>query len=146
MHIGLELVGCIFAGFFESSPDVTVPLVHESLCTEKVLVMEFIDGIKISDRAGLVRAGLKPAEVMQIIASAYAEQIFRRGFFHADPHPGNLLVRRRKDDLGPEVVFLDFGLSKELPPHVSRWNHRLHHRDLQKRRRRDGGSTRRSRL
>ena len=104
------------AGFFESSPDVTVPLVHESLCTEKVLVMEFIDGIKISDRAGLVRAGLKPAEVMQIIASAYAEQIFRRGFFHADPHPGNLLVRRRKDDLGPEVVFLDFGLSKELPP------------------------------
>lgn len=103
------------AGFFKDSPNITVPFIHESYSTSKVLVMEFIDGIKIGDREALVAAGIDPAEVMQITASAYAEQIFRRGFFHADPHPGNLLVRKREDGQGAEIVFLDFGLAKELP-------------------------------
>ena len=104
------------AGFFENSPNVAVPFIYEAFSTKKVLVMEFIDGIKIGDRQGMVDAGIDPAEVMQIIGAAYAEQILRRGFFHADPHPGNLLVRRRTDGIGAEIVFLDFGLAKELPP------------------------------
>jgi predicted unusual protein kinase regulating ubiquinone biosynthesis (AarF/ABC1/UbiB family) len=49
--------------------------------------------------------------VALIMTEAYCEQILVHGFFHADPHPGNLLVLP-----GPVVVFIDFGLSKELPP------------------------------
>ncbi len=103
------------AGFFDGRPDVSVPFVHESLSTKRVLVMEFIDGIRIRDREAIERAGFDPTEVMRILVEAYAEQILRRGFFHADPHPGNLLVRKRSDAEGPEVVFLDFGIAKQLP-------------------------------
>ncbi len=103
------------AGFFDDRPDVSVPFIHESLSRERVLVMEFVDGIKIRDREALVREGFDPADVMRILVEAYAEQILRQGFFHADPHPGNLLVRRRSDGQGPEIVFLDFGLAKDLP-------------------------------
>jgi predicted unusual protein kinase regulating ubiquinone biosynthesis (AarF/ABC1/UbiB family) len=105
-----------FAEIFEDSKEIAVPYIYDSISSEKVLVMEFIDGIKIGDRGALVCAGFDPDEVMRITASAYAEQILRRGFFHADPHPGNLLVRERGDGDGAQVVFLDFGLAKELPP------------------------------
>jgi predicted unusual protein kinase regulating ubiquinone biosynthesis (AarF/ABC1/UbiB family) len=72
--------------------------------------MEFIEGIKISNTAALVAAGIDPNQVALIMMEAFCEQILVNGFFHADPHPGNLLVLP-----GPVVVFLDFGLAKELP-------------------------------
>ena len=66
--------------------------------------------MKISDTAALTAQGIDANQVAQIMTEAYCEQILVHGFFHADPHPGNLLVQP-----GPVVVFLDFGLSKELP-------------------------------
>jgi predicted unusual protein kinase regulating ubiquinone biosynthesis (AarF/ABC1/UbiB family) len=77
--------------------------------------MEFVDGIKITDVAALRRAGIEPDRVARTLAEAYAEQVLVHGFFHADPHPGNLLVQRRPSG-EPRLVFLDFGLAKELPP------------------------------
>jgi predicted unusual protein kinase regulating ubiquinone biosynthesis (AarF/ABC1/UbiB family) len=100
---------------FKDRDDVAVPRIHWEFTTRRVLVMEFIEGIKITDLAALRRAGLDPAQVSQLLVEAYCEQILRHGFFHADPHPGNLLVQRR-DDGGPRLVFVDFGLAKELPP------------------------------
>ena len=90
--------------------DVRVPLVDWSTTSRRVLTTEFIDGIKISDTAALKAAGIDPNAVAQIMTEAYCEQILVHGFFHADPHPGNLLVLP-----GPVVVFIDFGLSKDLP-------------------------------
>ena len=104
-----ERIGAFFAG----RDDVAVPAIHWDLTSERVLVMERIDGIKVSDGAALQAAGIDRSAVMRILVEAYCEQVLVHGFFHADPHPGNLLVQPRPE--GPRVVFLDFGLAKQLP-------------------------------
>lgn len=105
-----ETIGAYFA----DREDIGVPAIHWDLSTRRVLVMEFIEGIKVSDVSALRAAGLDTDRVAQILIDAYCEQLLVRGFFHADPHPGNLLVQR--DDNGePRLVFLDFGLAKKLP-------------------------------
>lgn len=90
--------------------DIRVPEIVWEHTSRGVLTMEYIDGVKVSDTAGLAAIGVEPGLVAQIVMEAYCEQILVNGFFHADPHPGNLLVLP-----GPVVVFIDFGLSKELP-------------------------------
>jgi predicted unusual protein kinase regulating ubiquinone biosynthesis (AarF/ABC1/UbiB family) len=106
-----EAIARMFAG----RDDVAVPRVHWQLTSRRVLVMDFVDGIKITDVARLRAAGLDTSRVAQRLAEAYCEQVLRHGFFHADPHPGNILVQRR-DDGEPRLVLLDFGLAKDLPP------------------------------
>ena len=103
------------ARMFADRDDVGVPRIHWQLTSRRVLVMDFIDGIKITDVAGLRAAGLDTNQVAQRLAQAYCEQILGHGFFHADPHPGNILVQRRADG-EPRLVLLDFGLAKDLPP------------------------------
>jgi ubiquinone biosynthesis protein len=76
--------------------------------------MDFVEGIKITNRAGLLEAGLDPHEVAQLLNDVYAEQMLRLGWLHADPHPGNLLVRAGPK--GPELVLLDHGLTLQLSP------------------------------
>ena len=93
--------------------DVAVPAVVEGLNTERLLVMELVKGVKITDRDALVRAGLDPKQVAELLVDVYAEQIFRRGILHADPHPGNLLVRPGAS--GPVLVLLDHGLTVDVP-------------------------------
>ncbi len=100
---------------FKDRDDVGVPRIHWELTTRRVLVMDFVEGIKITDLAALRAADLDPARVAEVLARAYCEQILNHGFFHADPHPGNLLVQRTASG-GPRIVFVDFGLSKDLPP------------------------------
>jgi len=73
-------------------PQVFVPKVHWDLTTSRVLVLDRIDGIRIDDVDGLRAAGLDPSDVASRHAHAMMRQIFLAGFFHADPHPGNLLV------------------------------------------------------
>ncbi len=90
--------------------DIRVPAVVWEHTTRRVLTTEFIEAIKISDIPRLEAAGIDPNQVALIMTEAYCEQILVHGFFHADPHPGNLLVLP-----GPVVVFIDFGLSKDLP-------------------------------
>lgn len=104
------------AGFFAGRDDVRVPRVHWEMTTRRVLVMEFADGVKITDAEGLRAVGLDGERVAQLLVEAYCEQILVRGFFHADPHPGNLLVQKAEGG-GPRLVFLDFGLAKQLPPY-----------------------------
>ena len=60
----------------------------------RVLAMEWIDGAPVTDRAGVVAAGVRPADVAWLVAEAFSEMIFLHGFVHCDPHGGNLLVRR----------------------------------------------------
>ena len=99
--------------------DVRVPTIVGEHTARRVLTMEYIDGIKISATDELVAAGIDPNEVARIMMEAYCEQILVNGFFHADPHPGNLLVLP-----GPVVVFIDFGMSKHLPDDFRRtYNH-----------------------
>jgi predicted unusual protein kinase regulating ubiquinone biosynthesis (AarF/ABC1/UbiB family) len=91
--------------------DVLVPRVYREFSTRRVLVMELIEGIKITDVAALERAGIDKQAVAQKLMEVFCEQVLRDGFFHADPHPGNVMVQP-----GPRLVLLDFGLAKDFPP------------------------------
>ena len=97
--------------------DVLIPAAIPELCTERLLVMDFVEGMKITDTAALESAGIAPQEVARLLNNVYAEQIFRLGWLHADPHPGNLLVQSRPG-LGPRLVLLDHGLTVPLKPHL----------------------------
>jgi predicted unusual protein kinase regulating ubiquinone biosynthesis (AarF/ABC1/UbiB family) len=91
--------------------DVIVPQVYPEFSTRRVLVMELLEGVKITDVAGLERAGIDKHAVAQKLMEIFCEQVLRDGFFHADPHPGNILVQP-----GPRLVLLDFGLAKDFQP------------------------------
>ena len=98
---------------------VHVPKIHGDSCSHRVLTTEFIDGIKINDTEGIRRAGIDIADVDRKMVSAFAQQLFHTGFVHADPHPGNLMVRKKSDSGGAELVILDHGLYENLPPGAS---------------------------
>jgi predicted unusual protein kinase regulating ubiquinone biosynthesis (AarF/ABC1/UbiB family) len=99
------------ADLFAGREDIVVPAIHWEWSTRRVLVMEYVDGIKITEVDRLRDAGVDPARVVQLLVEAYCEQVLVSGFFHADPHPGNLFVQPE----GPRLVLLDFGLAKQLP-------------------------------
>ncbi len=96
---------------FAADPAVIVPKVYREFTTRRVLTMEFIEGIKITRVAELEDAGIDKHAVAQKLTEIFCAQILRDGFFHADPHPGNILVQP-----GPKLVLLDFGLAKDFPP------------------------------
>src|SRR5262249_38047442 len=78
---------------FADVPGIYIPKPYPEYTTRRVLVMERIGGIKISDVAALDRAGVDRAELAHRFYRAYLKQWFLDGIFHADPHPGNLFVR-----------------------------------------------------
>lgn len=100
------------ARLFAHRADVVVPEIVWEHTTRRLLVMEFMDGIKITDVETLRGAGVDLEHVARTLVECFCEQILQHGFFHADPHPGNLLVQPD----GPRLVLLDFGLAKDLPP------------------------------
>ena len=99
----------LIAANFGSRRDIIVPRIHWAYTTRRVLVMELLEGIKITDVDSLEGAGIDLQAVSQLVTDAYCEQLFLHGVFHADPHPGNLFVRP-----GPQLVMLDFGLCRKL--------------------------------
>jgi predicted unusual protein kinase regulating ubiquinone biosynthesis (AarF/ABC1/UbiB family) len=97
---------------FADVDDVIVPQIYWEYTTKRVLTMEYIEGVKVTDIEGLQRIGVDTSDVAKILVYAFAEMLINHGFFHADPHPGNLFVQP-----GPKLVLLDFGQAKDLPPH-----------------------------
>jgi len=93
-----------FASNFKNNPDVKVPKLYEKYCTKRVLTMEYIDGIKVSEIEKLKKAGYNLKEIAIKGFNAFCEQVFIHRYFHADPHPGNIWVSEGK------IVFLDFGI------------------------------------
>ncbi|HIY84247.1 MAG TPA: AarF/ABC1/UbiB kinase family protein [Candidatus Rubneribacter avistercoris] len=89
---------------------IDCPKVYPELCSEYVLVMEYIDGIPILAADRLLAAGYDVSEIGEKILDNYATQILDHGFFHADPHPGNLLIR------GGKIVYIDLGNMGRLSP------------------------------
>lgn len=98
-----------FARQFRGDPTVYAPEVHRDLSSARVLTMERLSGIKGDDVRALERAGLDPRVVAERLARHYLAMIFTHGFFHADPHPGNILVMP-----GHVVAYLDFGMMGRL--------------------------------
>jgi len=99
------------AADFADVEDIVVPKIYWEYTSRRVLTMEYIDGVKITDYEGMQRIGVDTTDIAKILVFAFAEMIVNNGFFHADPHPGNLMVLP-----GPKLVLIDFGQAKDLPP------------------------------
>lgn len=96
---------------FKNSKETYVPEVYEDFSNNNVLCMEFIDGIKVTDKTSLLANSIDPVNVSETGLRLFVSQILDYGFFHADPHAGNILVK--KDG---KVVFIDFGAVGKIPP------------------------------
>lgn len=84
---------------------IRIPGVIWELSTRRVLCLDYLPGIKINDRDAIVEAGIDPSDVAEIGAASYLKQLVRFGFFHADPHPGNLAVAS-----DGALIYYDFGM------------------------------------
>ncbi|WP_460772351.1 ABC1 kinase family protein [Microbacterium sp. GXF7504] len=112
-----------FAADAADDPRVGVPAVVWERTTRRVLTLADVTALKITDVAGLRAAGIDPAEVASTFADVMFRQLFRHGFFHADPHPGNLFVTPVADGrAGPawRLTFVDFGMMGEAGPELRR--------------------------
>lgn len=101
-----------FENNFKGNEHLHVPVVYKELSNNRILCMEFIEGIKITDKEKLEEAGFNPKEIASLGLELYIKQVMKYGFFHADPHPGNIFLG--KDG---KVIFIDFGAMGTLYPY-----------------------------
>jgi predicted unusual protein kinase regulating ubiquinone biosynthesis (AarF/ABC1/UbiB family) len=107
------------AANFEGRTDVAFPKVVAELSTHRVLVTHFEPGCKITDKAAVKALDVDRGTLARQVVEIYCQQIFTDGVYHADPHPGNLLVRPAATaGEAPTIVFLDFGAVAEIPGNV----------------------------
>ena len=85
------------------------------MLSDKVLVLENIDGIKINDIKELEQNGYDINDIADKLTLAFCKHIFEDGFFHGDPHPGNLLISEGK------ICFIDFGIVGQLSDNMKKW-------------------------
>ncbi|MGB4135930.1 MAG: AarF/UbiB family protein, partial [Microbacterium sp.] len=118
-----------FAAAFADDPRVAAPAVAWERTTRRVLTLSDVTAIKINDHAALRAAGIDPADVADVFADVMFDQFFTHGYFHADPHPGNIFVTPAGPQGGadaPEspspgsapawhLTFVDFGMMGEVP-------------------------------
>ncbi len=119
-----------FASDFAGETRVATPQIGWERTTRRVLTLSDVTAIKINDIDGLRAAGIDPAQVADELARVTFEQLFVAGFFHADPHPGNIFVTPRAgavDGAGHEwdLTFIDFGMMGEIPDALRRGLQRL---------------------
>src|SRR4030088_690368 len=103
-----------FAEIFADKRRILIPRVIDGYVSRRVLVLEWVDGIKVNDYAQLEAAGISRFEVAKRTVEAYFYQFFEIGFFHADPHPGNIFVKPGPSGTEPTVAFVDFGMVGSL--------------------------------
>ncbi len=102
-----------FRRHFSRWREVYVPKIHWTHTSVRVLTMEYIDGSKVIDLEGLRARGINPPDVIKLIARTYLKQLLEDGFFHADPHPGNLRVMP-----DGRLAFFDFGMVGRITPQL----------------------------
>ena len=119
-----------FTAMFQRDLGVYVPTIYEEHSTDHILTMEDVTTIKLDDYAALEAAGISRKEVAKRLMDTYLRQIFQEGFFHADPHPGNLFVYPLPPDndaynsQGNQegnpfyLIFIDFGMAGALTPQI----------------------------
>jgi predicted unusual protein kinase regulating ubiquinone biosynthesis (AarF/ABC1/UbiB family) len=100
-----------FSESFKEWTNIHVPKIYWSATTSKVMTMEFIHGTKVTDLEELKSRNVSPEKVNRLLIKTYLKQLLEDGFFHADPHPGNLLVMP-----DGRLAFFDFGMVGRITP------------------------------
>src|SRR5437764_1630310 len=103
-----------FKDMFKDDPTIYIPSVYDDYTSRRLLVLEWINGIKINDYAALEAAGISRLEVARRTVRAYFYQFFQEGFFHADPHPGNIFIQKGSASTRPIIASVDFGMAGPL--------------------------------
>jgi len=113
----------IFAANFAADSRIHAPRVVWDITTRRVLTLEDVSAIKIGDYDAITAAGIARSQVAEVLLNTYMQQIFEDGFFHADPHPGNLFVTplEGSDEDGNrnwQLTFVDFGMVGHVPENL----------------------------
>jgi ubiquinone biosynthesis protein len=95
---------------FRENQTMYVPETYKNLSNKNILCMEYIDGIKVSDKEKLLASGLDLKQIASLIVDLYIKQIIEHGFFHADPHSGNIFVLPESK----QIAFIDYGSMGQL--------------------------------
>ncbi|BAQ66651.1 AarF/ABC1/UbiB kinase family protein [Geminocystis sp. NIES-3709] len=98
-----------FATNFLGDDEVKVPCIYWRYSTHNVLTLEWINGIKLNDLEGIKKAGLNPSDIIRVGVTSGLRQLLEHGFFHADPHPGNLFALT-----DGRMAYIDFGMMDQL--------------------------------
>lgn len=100
-----------FAMNFKNEKRIVIPNVYQELSNNNILCMDFVEGIKVSDKEALASLGYDSKQIAVLGLDLYLKQVLEHGYFHADPHPGNIFVTS-----GAKIAFIDFGAMGSLLP------------------------------
>ena len=98
-----------FRALHSQNPRIAVPRIHQEATSRRVLTMEWIDGVKLTNLEAVREIGVNPDEMVEVGVNCSLQQLLEHGFFHADPHPGNLLALE-----DGRLCYLDFGMMSEV--------------------------------
>src|SRR5215468_11994642 len=102
-----------FGELFRDSDFVIIPRVYREVTTTRVLVMQFFEGFRVTEVNEIVRHSIDTRKMIENLIEFYGDQLLVHGFFHADPHPGNILIRPDS-----RIVLLDYGMVLEITPEL----------------------------
>ncbi len=102
-----------FSQNFKGDERVVFPAVYWEYTTKHILTLEFVEGIKINECEAIKAAKINGADTATLLGEIYSRMIYLHGFFHGDPHPGNIFVQH-----GPKLVFVDFGMVQAIPERI----------------------------
>ena len=98
-----------FGVLHQHNPRIAVPVIYHEATSRRVLTMEWIDGVKLTNLEGVREMGIDPDDMVEVGVNCSLQQLLEHGFFHADPHPGNLLAME-----DGRLCYLDFGMMSEV--------------------------------
>lgn len=107
------------AASFAGDAQVVLPRVHGELTREAVLVMDFVEGVRLNDAAAMAELGVEAHDAVRKLLDAFFRQVFEHRWFHADPHPGNFLVQKSADGR-VKIVLLDLGSATDVREPIMR--------------------------
>tara|TARA_Y100001968_G_scaffold333661_1_gene398098 strand:+ start:31088 stop:32734 length:1647 start_codon:yes stop_codon:yes gene_type:complete len=103
-----------FAKLFADNPTVTIPNVEDKLSTSKVLTTSWVEGIKLNDRKNLISNKIQPSSIVKTGVISGIRQLLEFGYFHADPHPGNMFALKGKTGEMGHLAYVDFGMMDSI--------------------------------
>jgi len=103
-----------FAKLFKNNNQVIIPKVEKSFSSKKVITTSWIEGIKLKDRIEIEQNNLIPSSFIRTGVISGLQQLFEHGYFHADPHPGNMFALRGGDENNGNIAYVDFGMMDSI--------------------------------